>query len=100
MKRKTKAQREAEAKDALQQRIQDIYSGACGRRCSDGDDWPSLEEVARVIPAIRETFGEPVKDWLGWRAHNLGKFESVGAATEYLFDHGFRADEQWGLDDG
>ena len=96
VKRKTKAQREQEAKDALLQRITDIYSGACGRDMSADDDaYPTIEEMSRVIPAVRDVFGEPLPDWWGWKAHCLNRWETPKGAAEWLFEHEFRADERW-----
>ena len=94
-KRKTQAQREQEQRDALQQRIADIYAGACGRVVSEDEDWPGIEDVGRIIPAVREVFGEPFKDWFGYQPHNLGRWQTVVSATDFLFEYGFRADKEW-----
>ena len=78
-KRKTKAQREQEKKDALLQRIVDIYSGAAGddASCTDWSAWP--EVLARVIPAVRDRFGQPWGHWYGYQAHCLDRWGTSGS---------------------
>ena len=99
MKRKSKAQREKEARAALLQRITDIYSGALGLEWTD-EEFATSDTLSRIAPALREIFGpqvtmgasadgEPVK-W-PWEPHNLDHFEDPETATEFLFDGGFRA---------
>lgn len=95
-KRKTKAEREQEQKDALLQRISDIYSGACGAAMDDPETaFPTIADLSRVIPAVRELFGQPCDDWWGWRAVALGDWETPEKAVEFLFENGFRADSRW-----
>lgn len=98
-KRKTRAQREAEQRDALHQRIADIFAGACGRVMDVDYESASLEEIVNIVNAIRETFGEPIKDWCGWGLRTLPRFETVEAAVEHLFENGFRAGQVWRVED-
>lgn len=60
-KRKTKAQREAEKREALRQRVADIVSGACGRDMDTEDEWVSVEELPRVLASVRERLSIPRK---------------------------------------
>ena len=103
MKRKTKAEREAEQRAALFVRVRDVYSGACGEEWLeelDGEQqqWLSMESAGRAIRALRLMFqGDKPEDrdeceraWL-FKTHNLAKFESATSATDWLFEHGVRA---------
>ena len=70
MTRKTKKQREAE----LLQRIEDIYAGACGGVLQDEME-PDLQDVERIIPAVKERFNLPESLCL-FRHYNLAEFAS------------------------
>lgn len=94
-KRKTKAQREAEQLAALEQRIRDIYSGACGRAMWCDDDFPCAEELSRIIPTVRDVFGERHPNWYVYQVRCLDRWELPGRVAEWLFELGFRADERW-----
>ena len=95
-KRRSAKQREAEKREALLQRIQDIYSGACGRAMDEQDDcYASPSELSRVVPALQECFGTNQKKAFIWSPHNLEHFENPFSATDFLFRHDFRADEVW-----
>lgn len=89
MKRLTKAQKEEQAKDALKQRLSDIYSGAQGMEWGD-DDFATAELLSNVVPAIMEVFGIDKTSWLvGPRV--LNHFDNPASAAEFLFDQGVRA---------
>jgi hypothetical protein len=87
MARKTKQQQI----DALTQRLQDIYSGASGRFFANEEEWPTAEELSRIIPAAQATFDpEEEKPYL-WAAHNLDEWECIAGAAEWLHSNGIRA---------
>lgn len=103
MKRKTKAQREAEQRAALFVRVRDIYSGACGTSWDEDlheeqGEWLNMETAERVVQALRWTFrgkrdegaDKHQLDWI-FDSHVLSKFESATSATDWLFEHGVRA---------
>lgn len=91
-KRQTKAQRKRLQKDALLQRIIDIYSGANGGVV---DEFESCFPVvlAKALPVMRETFG--TKGSYIWSLHNLEEFETPSSACDYLFERGYRADKRF-----
>ncbi|WP_149496219.1 hypothetical protein [Roseiconus lacunae] len=97
-KRKTKQQREAEAKARLLQRLEDLFTGATGS-CWDesaGEPWP--EQFVAFCIATKDTFEiDPTIDqpgtgnaWL-WSLHNLHNFCNPEQAAEYLYRNGVRA---------
>lgn len=90
MKRKSKAEKDAEEKAKLRQRIRDFVAGACGDSPDDDDFFLSLESASRLIPALRKTFGDDGNSYL-WEAHCLDRYETVDSITELLFRNGVRA---------
>jgi len=106
-KRKTNAQREAEQRSALFQRVYDVVSGACGRVLESQDsiecEWLVPDELSRAVPALKEMFSgdqaldaqdKPTGDWENdhlFELHYLDRFTSVGSITDFLFEHGVRA---------
>lgn len=89
MKRKTKFQKETEAKAALRQRIADIYAGACGELADTEDFFLTLDSASRAITAMKKVFGE--EESYMWESHCLDRFETVNNATDFLFKNGVRA---------
>jgi hypothetical protein len=75
-------------KDALLQRIGDIYAGAWGREITD-EDFCTAADLALIIPALKARFGAPY-DYV-WSFHNIGNFNDPEAATEFLYRAGVRA---------
>ena len=90
MKRKTKSEKEAEAKNALRLRIADIYSGACGEPADTEDFCLTLDPASRAITAIKKLFGEEGRDYM-WESHCLDRFETIDGTTNFLFQNGVRA---------
>jgi hypothetical protein len=97
-KRKTKQQREKEAKDALLQRVADLASGACGRNMEVEDDFFVPEDLALLITAIRERLNLPKfgennpESYIVQNPYNLRHFTDVYTLTNFLFEQGVRAD--------
>lgn len=98
MKAKTKAQREAEDKEALRQRIEDIAVGAEGEGGPATNDWwANAHCLSRFVPALKAQFGmdekgEERKDRnCFWYPVNLYHFDNVDTTTEFFWDHGVRA---------
>lgn len=89
MKRKTKAQREHEAKAALLQRVEDIYAGALGMECDD-DQWATADILSRVVPALREIFSSDSNAYL-FEVHCLQYFDTAKSAAQHLYGCGIRA---------
>jgi len=89
-KRLTKKQAEDKAKAALLQRVEDVYSGACGYMFDPSDEFASAETLSLVMPVLKEMFGTDANDYL-WSLRNLGDFESPETATDVLFRNGVRA---------
>lgn len=90
MKRKTKAQREAEQIEALRMRINDVYSGASGSCWDEEAEWPTAEQLSRIVPALRCIFeGESNKHL--FNPHHLDKYETPSRLAEFYFDQGVRA---------
>lgn len=90
-KRKTKAQREAEQKAALYQRVHDVYCGAMGQAW-DADDFATAEIMASVVPALRSIFKDQdaSADYL-WDGYCLKYFDNPKTAATHLFEAGIRA---------
>lgn len=86
--------RDTKAKAALRQRISDIISGACGRDMDFEDEFTSIEEAARYIPALRSVFGQPQPDWYPWQVHCIERLENIDKATDFLFESGVRANKR------
>lgn len=89
-KRKTKAQREAEQKAALRQRVADIAIGAAGYNFDDESEFATAEFLERFVPALRVCFGTDGNDYL-WSAHCLGKWNDIDSSTQALWENGVRA---------
>ena len=81
--------KEKKAKVALRQRISDVYCGACGRDMDTEDEWATLEDYSRIMPALKEVFSGAFdsKTWLS-ADHNANEYESVESATEFLWSFG------------
>lgn len=92
-KRKTKAQREAEQKAALYQRIHDVYSGAVGAQWDsrDGGDFADAETLTNVMWALRCIFADQSEHEFYWDIHHIKYFDNPEKAADFLFDAGFRA---------
>ena len=96
-KRKTKAQREVEAKEALRQRICDIVSGACGRDMDDADmEFVDIDNVARFIGALADRLCE--HDEGGELVHNhfvaywnIGEYQNIDTILDFYWRNGIRA---------
>jgi len=95
-KRKNKAQREAEQRSALFQRVYDVVSGACGQEYEEGRVM-GQEEARRVRGALLGLFrGDRLHphtsvcefDYLFRCPERLG---DTGSITNFLFEHGVRA---------
>ena len=84
------SKRKEKQKALLLQRIRDIYNGAVGRLWVKDDEWLSLEEAERVVPALRDVFGQPVENWWAYQPHVIGKFETPEKACDHLFEQGIR----------
>ena len=102
-KRRTKAQREADEKAALRQRIRDIATGAAGCEPDEesGLDLVSelgAEGMSRFLPALREVFelwslesGEGhQRAWL-LGPHTLHNYENLDKLTDLFYEEGIRA---------
>lgn len=89
-KRLTKAQREAQQKKALLQRITDVYSGAQGQAWGQ-DDFANAEILANAIHALKGMFGDQVGWKHIWECHCIDRFDTPKTATDFLFGVGIRA---------
>lgn len=87
--RKSKTEKDIEAKAALRQAIYYVYAGACGEPPDGEDFFLTLEPASRAITALKGLFGEDGNSYL-WQSHCLGYFDTVDSATEHLFAHGVR----------
>jgi hypothetical protein len=99
MKRKTKEQRDTEAKAALRQRVHDIACGAAGYQFDEDDQFATADFLSRFIPALKAQFGfddtkEKAKDGLSnnylFDVQNLDNYDNVDTTTDFLFEHGVR----------
>lgn len=90
MKRKTKAQKEAELKSALLDRIMDIYGGAAGCAWSE-DEWATAEIISRVMCAVRGIFLEGNAEDYRVGCHIIEYYDNPAKAAEFLYNHGVRA---------
>lgn len=97
MTRKTKAQREAEHKARLRQRLMDIASGA-NSGCSlegpegwDGGFFYSMgpENFFGFLRAVESEFPEPDKVAI-YQLYQLHHFAEIDSAVEHLWDRGIR----------
>lgn len=99
MKRKTKAQREDEARAALRHRVSDIAVGAAGYNFDTEDEWAGAQMLSRFLPALKAQFGEEEEDEKGrksnnhflFESHNLEHYDNIDSATDFLFKNGIRA---------
>lgn len=90
-KRVTKKQREANELKALEQRIFDVYMGACGYEIGFELELYDLEWMERALYALGTIFGgSPEKDQC-FKSIHLGKFTSPSSAAEWLYGCGIRA---------
>lgn len=98
-KHRTKDQREADAKDALRQRIEDIALGAEGEAgvLDSAHFFANAIFLSRFLPALKAAFGT---DESGnerqdrkhfWYLSNLDNYDTVDTTTEFLWNHGVRA---------
>lgn len=95
-KRKTAAQREAEQRSALWQRVYDIYCGANGgaweeAENGDAEQWADAGILSRVVPALADIFDDENERRYLFVAHNLHHYSNVGSAVGLLYEHGVRA---------
>lgn len=94
-KRLTKKQKREQEIEALRVRLNDIYSGATGRCWNNDDDYPSAEELSRIVPAVRDVF-ELNDETEGYHKsylvgpHCLGYFECIHHLAEHLHGGGVR----------
>jgi hypothetical protein len=95
-KRKTKEQRDAEAKAALRQRLDDIFLGATGDVWDEsGEPWP--EQFMAFVRAVNRVFCVPASaddphsgnEYL-WGLWNLENYRTPETAAEYLFENNVR----------
>ena len=96
-KRKTKAQREQEQRNELYVRISDMAAGACGRRMDCDEEFFVPEDLARLIPVLRETYGVDRDEEAGtysnqhlFRPHNLNYYTDLQSLVDFFFEHGVR----------
>lgn len=94
MKRKTKEQREAEAKIALRRRVCDIACGAAGYQFDTDGEFATAEFLSRFVSALRAQF--EVTDRNSTNDHlftvaNLSHYNDIDTATDFLFRYGVRA---------
>ncbi len=95
-KRKTKAQREAEARAALRQRVEDIMEGAGGAVEYDEHDnpegWNTADVVTPIARAIRCRLElTEVQDACLREIWAASHFETSKSLTDWLFGMGVRA---------
>ena len=93
-KRKTKAVREQEQKDALRRRLRDMAIGA-GLDDVDSDDYWCFdpEQIVRLVRAVDDQFSEQIEgqeDRLK-RYWNLVEYGSLDRLCTWMFDMGYRA---------
>jgi len=97
MKKKTKAQREKEARAALWQRVCDIASGAAGRGVDDPyDNFFNPEDLAKLLPALEDRLdlpkiGDNRRSHLTDNPHNLNYYTDLETLVDFLFEQGVRA---------
>jgi|LGVF01.2.fsa_nt_gb hypothetical protein len=91
-----KETRERKARKALEQRVSDIVSGACGRHV-DRLDTPTPGELADLVPAMRDIFAPICEngsvsdlEWM-FEANQLHHFSDVEDITDWLYEQGVRA---------
>lgn len=76
--------------EKLQQRIEDMYDGACGYVLDNCEDWVNPEELSRVMPVLKATFFPHDDNRYLFECHNLHRFQSPADAAAFLFEHGAR----------
>jgi hypothetical protein len=102
MKRKTKEQREAAAKAALRQRVEDIAMGAAGFDFTVEGEFATANFLSRFMPALKVQFGydrvpdetKPQKresNHYLFALHNLEHFDNIDSTADFLFENGVRA---------
>lgn len=98
MKRKSKEQREAEAKASLRQRVADIACGAAGYQFDNGEEFAGAEFLSRFVPALQAVFGEETDDGKVKSSNNylfntlnLNHYDNIDTATDFLYEHHVRA---------
>jgi len=96
---RTKEQREADARAALRQRIEDIAVGAAGYDFKAEGQFATAEFLSRFIPALQIQFGwvknegeknQSSNHWL-WSHINLAHYDDIDSTTDFLFEHEVRA---------
>ncbi len=93
-KRKTAAQRQAEERAALRQRICDIGLGATYGEADSEDYFFGAEELERFVTALKRTFSSGYSNRdedPRFMSHNIGSFGTIDKATDFLFEDGVRA---------
>jgi len=98
MKRKTKAQREEEAKLALRQRVHDIACGAAGFQFDQDSEFATADFLERFVPALKAQFEFEEKTEQGttsnkylFEVRNLHHYDNIDSTTEFLFTNQVRA---------
>jgi hypothetical protein len=91
MKRLTKQQRRDAQFAALRQRVADIACGASGTPFDSEDDFATADFLSRFIPALKANFETKGRDYL-WSPYNIDRFDRIDSTTQFLWEHGVRAD--------
>lgn len=99
VRRRTKEQREADAREALRQRVEDIAVGAAGFDFKAEGEFATAEFLSRFLPALKVQFGwvknegeknRSSNDYL-WEPYNFEHYDNINSTTDFLFDHAVRA---------
>jgi len=73
----------------LEQRVNDIYSGALGDK---DEQQVGVQQLSRIIPAMQKTFSvDKRKRNEAFSFAHLDKFVTARKASEHLFKNGYRA---------
>jgi hypothetical protein len=95
MKRKTKDQREQEAKDALYQRVCDIMAGACqGDDPESTDYWVGAQVLPDIVRGVvMRLLPNDYKEKSAFLTSmtNADEYENAVKLTDFLFRNGVRA---------
>jgi hypothetical protein len=83
------SEQDAAQKEALLQRVQDVYSGATGAAWIEEEGFIDATALCRVMMALRDMFGTGTDDWR-FGVHVLDSFETPDTATDFLYRQGVR----------
>jgi len=89
-----KQKRERKARKALEQRVSDIVSGACGYSFGENDDWLNAAQLSRALPALKAVFKDDkriTQDGFIYAIGSLDNFDNVQDITNWLYENGVRA---------